>query len=136
MTYLPQAYQAARYYIDTPSPTLIIIGRPQSGLQALHQQYHCTHSHILTPCNPRSRRLRPAANLRRLAALHRRLSILGVSVLPARNTDPTGQWPEEPGFWITGLPPHTIRMLAKSFGQNAWVLCPADTIARLQWAAG
>ncbi|WP_417251873.1 DUF3293 domain-containing protein [Castellaniella sp.] len=136
MTNLAQAYQGARYYIDTPSPILIIIDQPQPDLQALHQQHRCTHSHILTPCNPHSRRLRPAANLRRLAALRHRLDILSATVLPTHNTDPTGQWPDEPGFWIAGLPPHTIRMLAKSFGQNAWVLCPADTIAQLQWAAG
>ncbi|MGA0585222.1 MAG: hypothetical protein ACO2ER_15120, partial [Castellaniella sp.] len=60
--HLEAAYRAAHYRIDTEPPLVLRIGEPHPGLRALFPEGGI----FLTACNPRSRRLRPAANGRRL----------------------------------------------------------------------
>ncbi|MGB6242105.1 MAG: DUF3293 domain-containing protein [Castellaniella sp.] len=130
---LAQAYTNALYRIDTAPALLIRIGRTHPELARLHQQHHCRNSLILSACNPRSRRLRPAANARRMRALRQAIQVLGFSCLPATGLDPQGLWPDEASLWIPGLPLSIGLILARRFRQNALVECPADTMARLVW---
>ncbi|MGB6006765.1 DUF3293 domain-containing protein [Castellaniella sp.] len=132
---LVQAYRNALYRIDTIPPLFIRIGRAHPELASLHQQHRCRRSLILTACNPLSRRLRPAANARRMRALRQAIGALGFPSLPAAGLDPQGVWPDEASLWIPGLPPAAGLLLARRFGQNALVECPEDTVARLIWTA-
>ncbi|WP_345798424.1 DUF3293 domain-containing protein [Castellaniella sp. MT123] len=133
MTPLVQAYRDALYRIDA-APTLTLrIGWADPDLEMLHRRHSCACSVFLTACNPRSRRLRPAANARRMRALQRTLSREGRAWLPGRSIDPLGLWPDEPSAWIPGLPLPEALNLARRFGQNALVWCAADGIARLIW---
>lgn len=90
---------------------------------------------ILTPCNPGSRILDEAANAQRLrqcaAALERR----GLRHCPARNHDPQGLWPDEPGFLICDPPPHAAEDLGREFGQNAILAGTLGEAPRLVWLA-
>lgn len=130
---LAQAYQDALYRIDAIPAITICIGQTHPELIRLHQQHHCCHSLILTACNPRSRRLRPAANARRMRALQQAITALGFPSLPAMGLDPQGIWPDEASLWIPGLPRPTGVMLARRFRQNALVECPESTLATLIW---
>lgn len=128
---LAQAYRAAHYRIDTDPPLVLRIGQAHPALRAL-----APHGGVfLTACNPRSRRLRPAANARRLRALRRAVAGLGHAWLPGRGLDPRGLWPDEPSLWIPGLSLDAGLRLARRFGQNALVWCGPDTVARLAWTA-
>ncbi|MFT0531308.1 DUF3293 domain-containing protein [Castellaniella hirudinis] len=127
------AYQAALYRIDATPALLLRIGQHHPALAALHRQYHSRHSLILTACNPRSRLLRPAANRRRTQALRHALAQLDRPWLPACGLDPTRIWPDEPGFWIPGLPLAQGLGLARRFRQNAIVWCPDGQAAQLVW---
>ncbi len=126
---LAQAYRTAHYRIDTDPPLVLRIGEAHPALPALFPQGGV----FLTACNPRSRRLRPAANARRLRALRRAVERLGRAWLPGRGLDPQGLWPDEPGLWIPGLPLDEGLRLARRFGQNALVRCGPDAVARLAW---
>ncbi|MHA3903076.1 DUF3293 domain-containing protein [Castellaniella sp. WN] len=126
---LAQVYRAAHYRIDTDPPLVLRIGQAHPALRPLFPQGGV----FLTACNPRSRRLRPAANARRLRALRRAVERLGHVWLPGRGLDPLGLWPDETGLWIPGLPLDEGLRLARRFGQNALVLCGPDTVAQLAW---
>lgn len=129
--FLDAAYRAAHYRIETAPPILLRIGHAHPALAALFP-----HGGVfLTACNPRSRRLRPAANARRLRALRRAVERAGHAWLPGRGLDPQGMWPDEPGLWIPGLTPDTGLRLARRFGQYALVWCGPDTVARLAWTS-
>ena len=127
---LAQAYRAAHYRIDTDPPIVLRIGQVHPALRHRFPQGGV----FLTACNPRSRRLRPAANARRMRALRRALASLGQDGLPGCGLDPQGRWPDEPSLWIPGLPVEAGLGLARRFGQNALVCCGPDGIARLVWA--
>lgn len=130
---LTEAYQAAHYRIDADPPIVLRIGQAQPALRSLMPSGSETGGIFLTACNPYSRRLRPAANARRLRALRRAVERLGHAWLPGRGLDPLGQWPDEPSLWIPGLPLDEGLRLARRFGQNALVRCGPDTVARLVW---
>ena len=126
---LDAAYRAAHYRIDIDPPLVLRIGAAHPALPALFP-----HGGVfLTACNPRSRRLRPTANARRLRALRRTVERLGRAWLPGRGLDPLGLWPDEPSLWIPDLPPDEGLRLARRFGQNALVWCGPDAVARLVW---
>ncbi|WP_146030673.1 DUF3293 domain-containing protein [Castellaniella caeni] len=128
-----QAYTQAIYRIDGPPPVLLRIGQVSAALAQLHQHHGCASSVFITACNPRSRRLRPAANQRRLRALRRALDVLGRAYLPACGLDPQHLWPDEPSLWVPGLPLRQGLQLARRFGQNAIVWCRDPQPARLVW---
>ena len=132
---LAQAYRNALYRIDAVPALIVRIGQAHPDLARLHRQHHCRRSLILTACNPRSRRLRAAANARRTRALRQAIGALGFPCLPATGLDPQGLWPDEAGFWIPGMPQAPGLVLARRFGQNAFVECLDDTVARLIWTA-
>ncbi len=124
---LAQAYRAAHYRIETVPPIILRIGQAHPALAAPFPQGGV----FLTACNPRSRRLRPAANARRMRALRRAVERLGYAWLPGLGLDPHGLWPDEPSLWIPGLSLEKGLRLAHRFGQNALVWCGPDTAPRL-----
>jgi hypothetical protein len=133
---LAQAYHAALYRIDTPTPILLRIGAAHPELKTLARALQQpAWGAFLSASNPRSRILRPAANDRRLKALQRVLKQARYSWVPGRGLDPFGQWPEEPSLWVPGLPKSVAHALALRFGQNAFVWCDEHTVAHLVWTA-
>lgn len=127
---LDVAYRTARYRIDTDPPIVLQIGRSHPALSTRFPQGGV----FLTACNPRSRRLRPAANVRRMRALRRAIERTGLTWLTGLGLDPLGQWPDEPSLWIPGLSLREGLGLARRFGQNALVWCGPDSVARLSWS--
>lgn len=143
---LARAYRAAIYQIDTHPPVVLRIGQPHAALPALRarpasgrqprprtSQRRPASGVFLTACNPRSQRLRPTLNARRMRALQRLLARRGLGWLPGRGRDPAGHWPDEPSLWIPGLALSAGLRLARRFGQHALVWCGPDTVAQLIW---
>jgi hypothetical protein len=133
VTGLAQAYHQAIYRIETDPPVDLRIGQSTRGLPGVVRAGLPPDGVFLTACNPRSRRLRPAANARRLRALQRAVRALGHPWLPGRGIDPQGLWPDEPSLWIPGLPLAEGCRLARRFGQHALVWCDALGMAHLIW---
>ncbi|HEX7385803.1 MAG TPA: DUF3293 domain-containing protein [Castellaniella sp.] len=128
---LEQAYRQAIYRIDGHPPRDLVLDgfKPVPGATTGSN----AEGIFITACNPRSRRLRPSVNARRLRALQRAVQWMGYTCLAARALDPQGLWPEEPSFWVPRLPLARGHELARRFGQNAFVACDARGVARLMW---
>ena len=128
---LRHAYESALYEIGLEQPIVLQIGQAHPALRARFPQGGV----FLTACNPRSRRLRPAANARRMRALRQIVERMGHDWLPGRGLDPHGLWPDEPSLWIPNLPRAEGLRLARRFGQYALVWCGPDSIAHLGWVS-
>lgn len=88
---------------------------------------------IVTPCNPGSQQLDEAANALRLRLCQAALERHGLRHRAARNHDPRGLWPDEPGFLLCDPPPGAAELLGREFGQNAIVVGVLGEAARLIW---
>jgi len=78
---------------------------------------------IITAFNPDGRRRDPAANRR--ASTRLRLALAPRALLRSRNRDPSGEWPDEPGWLFHWRHADEVHALAWRFGQRA-VVCTPD----------
>src|SRR5690606_37851538 len=81
--------------------------------------------------NPHSRVLPDADNALRDAALASRLRALPCRTLPGLGHVPGSAWREN-ALLVAGLPLEVLDPLAHEFGQNAVVVAPAESPARLR----
>jgi len=88
---------------------------------------------IVTPCNPGSRRIGARCNATQLRRLERQLKRSGHRYLHAVNHDPSGRWPDEPGFLLCDPPRELAASLGRAFGQNAFVHGGIEAAPGLIW---
>lgn len=133
---LDQAFRQTRYHVYLPDGRVTVqIGEEPTALaQWLTQQgFETCQWHIITACNPGASQLSDADNGRRQAELEAALSASHWPWRPSVAVDPTGQWPDEPGAWIAGLPADKARRLAAEYGQLALVGADTRGVARLEY---
>lgn len=130
---LNQAYLDAEYEVLGEAPFTLHVGVASAQALALHRAHGCEHSIYLSACNPRSRRLRPTANQRRMQALYRILQHEHWPWLPGEARDPAGHWPTEASVWIPGMTAMQATRIARRFGQNAFIVVGPAGIPALQW---
>lgn len=88
---------------------------------------------ILTPCNPRSQEATEEMNGFYYHELRDALAQRKGHCLQAINHDPTGIWPDEPGFILADAEPLWLHELAARFRQNAYVTAQLGKPPRLVW---
>lgn len=88
---------------------------------------------ILTPCNPRSQEATTELSSYYYHELRDTLAQRGAHCLQAINHDPTGTWPDEPGFVLADAEPLWLHELAARFRQNAYVTAKLGEAPRLVW---
>lgn len=130
---LEAAYRAARYIVHATPPLALAIGRPEPRLDALLQRTGAGTAALISAANPGSRRQADAANAQAHGALVQRLAEAGLPWLPATGSDPSGQWPDEPGVLALGIDIATAQRLATAFAQNAFVWCESGAAPQLTW---
>lgn len=86
---------------------------------------------FITACNPGSAVLCDAENQARRENLARDLERRGWRYLPARGTDPAGNWPPEPGVVILDRSLAELAVLARELEQNAIVHARAGETPRV-----
>ncbi|MFP4312507.1 MAG: DNA/RNA nuclease SfsA [Nitriliruptoraceae bacterium] len=89
--------------------------------------------HIITACNPRSRRLDAATNRARNQELLEELTARGYTVLRADGRSPDGSW-EERGFGLVDAEAAAVLDLARRYDQHAIFELTADRLSVL-WTA-
>lgn len=90
---------------------------------------------VLTPCNPRSQEGTQEMNGFYYHELRDALAARKSLWMPAMNHDPSGSWPDEPGFVIADADPLWVRELGQRFRQNAYVAAKPGEALRLIWLA-
>ncbi len=88
---------------------------------------------IITPCNPRSELARSELNLFYFNELRYVLESRAGQWVQALNCDPTGQWPDEPGFLLVDADRVWVMELGERFYQNALVTAKIGEPPRLLW---
>jgi hypothetical protein len=134
---LDAVYRATEYRVPLPDRNDLVLRvdcHDAAADRVLREccgvQYHWV---ILTPCNPASQRLDEAANMQRLRECEATLDRLGLRHYRARNHDPAGTWPDEPGFLLCDSPAGVAEELGRRFGQNAVLAAALDSAPRLVW---
>lgn len=130
---LAAAYARTDYRILLPRPLSLRAGRrPAPGSLRAQCGRHARWA-VLTPCNPRSRRLSAKANARRLRQLERLLRRQGIRHWSSVNRDPRGRWPDEPGWLLLDAGCARLLKLGRRFRQNALLTGCVGRVARLCW---
>lgn len=125
------AYEAAEYHVRGASPFVLRIGQYNAELACLLADEGMPSAAFITACNPHGQLLGAADNAARTNALGAELERFAPRVLPAHGVDPTGRWPDEPGFLALGCPPAIVEALGRRHRQNGIVLCGGDAVPRL-----
>ena len=128
---LVAAYETAEYRVEVEPPIVLSIGEASAALVDLLAARGLFLCAFITACNPSGQLLAAEENVRRTEALERDLLDFAPEILPARGVDPTGSWPDEPGFLALGCPQKVFEVLGRRHGQNALVLCGADGVPHL-----
>lgn len=131
---LARAYADARYVIEiADGPLTRRIGRIDAQADARLQAHGCRlHWWIVTPCNPRSRRLSDAGNDARLARLEAELRQRHWRIHPSHSAAPDGRWHER-GFCIFDAEIEAVTDLAQRYEQNAIVGADLGVAPALHW---
>ena len=91
---------------------------------------------VITACNPGSVKLSEEENQVRQQVLAARLGTLGFPFVAAENLADAGDWPVEPGFWVSS--PLLDRQLASAlgleFGQYAVLWGVVGEVSELLWS--
>jgi hypothetical protein len=130
------AYRRAEYRIRLPRGELVLrVGTADAAAdQRLREEAGVLdHWAVLTPCNPQSRRHtaeQNAALLEELAEIAESLSLRRVRSV---NTDPRGEWPDEPGVLLCDPPAGFAEELGRRFRQNAILAANLGEAPRLVW---
>jgi heme exporter protein A len=117
---LLQAYMDARYAVEGGSAPLVLrVGAHAVEIADLHEQARSVA--LITACNPGSRPLGAAANMRRMTALDEALREAGLPARPALHCAPDGTWTEDSRA-VPADDLATIDRIARAFGQLAVVI--------------
>lgn len=132
---LRAAYETTAYRVDGGARGAIVIrcGERSDDLDALLVEAAADTWAFLTACNPRSVRLDPADNARRMDALRARVLALGLVHLPGAGVATAGDWPPEPSLLVVGILEDAAVALARAFDQHAIVAGSRGGPARLVW---
>lgn len=118
---LSRAYARTEYCVLLQSPIILRVDHYDAAAERRLLQECGPHRAwaVLTPCNPRSRRVSGLLNRRYLRELRQTLTALKLRHAPTLNRDPLHRWPDEPGFLLLDARPQQLLGLARHFRQNA-----------------
>ncbi|WP_017925828.1 DUF3293 domain-containing protein [Thioalkalivibrio sp. HL-Eb18] len=134
---LARAYSATHYRIELPGQAFVLrIGERDPGLETCLQTEGWSQASLLTAWNPRSRIVPEQENRERHARIARELEQAGWSCWPTLHRDPTGYWPDEPGYCVLGMGAADLDPWLVAFDQNAAVLIQPPSAPRLIWHPG
>lgn len=131
---LGPAYRATDYCLEIEGERHILhIDAPAPDLTAWMNERGLRRLVVFTACNPGSQPTPAEDNARRQRHLEQAVADHGLRAWPARNRDPRGQWPDEPGLMIAEVSDALLAEWLERFGQNAAVLLEPPAAPRLVW---
>lgn len=133
---LEQVYRKTEYQVALPDRQIVFrIGEYDPAAEALLRLNLPVRREwaILTPCNPRSQEATEELNSFYYHELRDALVGKDDRWLQAINHDPSGSWPDEPGFLVADAELLWLHDLAARFHQNAFVAAKLGEAPRLVW---
>lgn len=133
---LERVYRKTEYQVALPDRQLVFrVGEYDPAAEALLRLSLPIRRGwaILTPCNPRSQEATEELNSFYYHELRDALVGKDDRWLQAINHDPSGSWPDEPGFLVADAEPLWLHDLAARFHQNAFVAARLGEAPRLVW---
>lgn len=133
---LEKVYRKTEYQVPLSDRTLRFrIGERDPAAEALLRMQLPIRRDwaILTPCNPRPQEASESINSFYYHELRDALAQRQGHCLQAINHDPSGSWPDEPGFIVADAEPLWLHDLGARFRQNAFVAARLGEAPRLVW---
>ncbi|SHH07482.1 Protein of unknown function [Hydrocarboniphaga daqingensis] len=132
-------YRKAEYKLMLDDTTLTLrIGQYDADAEQLIQRATGLKRewYIITPCNPRSEQARSELNLYYFNELRYEVESRSGIWFQALNCDPSGEWPDEPGFMLVDADRVWVMDMGERFYQNALVTARVGEAPRLLWLNG
>jgi len=129
-------YRKAEYKVMLDAGTVTLrIGQYDSDAERLLLQHTGLKRewYIITPCNPRSEQARAELNLYYFNELRYEVETRSGNWIQTLNSDPSGEWPDEPGFLLVDSDRVWVMDLGERFYQNALVTAKLGEAPRLLW---
>lgn len=134
---LETAFNRTTYRVFLPETTLDLnIARHHPELDAWLKRHGARHWVVLSPCNPGARLLPDDVNAQHMIRLKTLLHSVGLRHFPALGLPPPKEaWPPEPSLLLLDPTPEQTLLLARLFGQLAWVEGRLAQPASLVWSS-
>lgn len=125
------AYKETEYRVFGVLPFVLRIGEHSASLAKLYAQTRTDCGAFITACNPFSRVVDDIVNANQQKRLANEFQQRSLIFFDGIGAHPSGGWPDEPSFFVLGLPLETAKTLGKKYQQNAIVWSGADAIPEL-----
>ena len=125
------AYLETDYCVGGNTPFVMHVGIANDNLARLYKQFQTNSAALITACNPYSKKVGDLVNAERNAKLESELTRRSLTFWDGVGKHPSGNWPEEPGYFVLSLSLQATKMIGKKYEQNAIIWCGADTIPEL-----
>lgn len=131
---LVAAFRATIYRVEMPEGRFDLrIGVVDPAFDACLRRLGIGRWGIVTACNPGAMQLSNGLNDERRMQLQVCLQRLGWTFLEACNLDAAMAWPAEPGCFVPGIAPASLRAVALEFSQLAVVCGETGSAPCLLW---
>ena len=135
MPQIPQslitAYLQTEYHVFGEPPFILKVGVASKPLMKLYKQTQTDCGVFITAWNPHSGIVEASINHEKQAELATELSQNGLMFINGIGKHPQGGWPEEPSFFVPGMPLEASNTLGIKYQQNAVIWCGPDSIPEL-----
>lgn len=125
------AYRETEYRITQDCDFVLEVGVASNELAGLYKSGKVSSAAFITACNPFSRQLTSAENMKRQGELAAELIRRGLAFLEGVGQHRSGDWPGEPSFLVLGLALEAAKSLGSRYEQNAIIWCGPDAVPQL-----
>lgn len=130
---LIQAYRGTDFVAHLPDGECVLrVGVRNAAMAQLLKAHETSTASYITAHNPFSRIFDQADNQRANILLESVISATGLRIYPCDGRDPTGQWPDEPGFLVLGAKRSKLRSIGRRFRQNAIIIVGRSGMPKLE----
>jgi hypothetical protein len=125
------AYSATTYAVDGQPDWALRVGAACPALSQTLLAQGLTRAAYLSAWNAAGRRLPAVVNVAAQARLSARVAASGLRAYTGWGRGDSTGWPPERSLLILGLDPSDARLLARDFGQRAWIAFEAGGVAEI-----
>ena len=132
--HLNNAYSEALYWLELDEGRRYFkVGAKSSALDAILQSCHVSQAVFITASNPASEPIAETINRRNNKRLIKQLEDAGFGFFSGFGGDKSRKWPDETSYLVCGMNVQQADILARQYGQNAYLLIEKNRPVVLRW---